>query len=72
MVALGPALLAAFSLKQGELDVMNQWLNALQSLQLPFALLPVILLSSSCVIMGAFANSKKVSAFNINTFYQAL
>ena len=60
MVALGPALLASFCLQKGELDTMNEWLNILQSLQLPFALIPVILLSSSYAIMGSFANSKKV------------
>lgn len=62
MIALGPALLASFSLQEHQLDVLNQWLNILQSLQLPFALVPVILLSSSYAIMGTFANNKKVIA----------
>jgi len=39
-----------------DLSGMNDLLNALMSLQLPFALLPVISMTSSTKIMGDFKN----------------
>jgi hypothetical protein len=57
-IALVPTLLVAL-LSQSDtgLDTLNQWLNLLQSIQLPFALIPVIAFNSSPRIMGKFANS---------------
>ncbi|KAF4665053.1 hypothetical protein FOL47_004804 [Perkinsus chesapeaki] len=55
-IALGPAL--AFAILQGEITAMNgvnAWLNILQSIQLPFALLPVLHFSMSREVMGRFA-----------------
>ena len=47
-VALVPTLLVSLLYRQPggtELDTLNEWLNVLQSMQIPFALLPVILLT---------------------------
>jgi len=58
MVALGPAVAVAW-LTQGfpnTSDETNEWLNVLQSVQLPFALLPVLHLTSQRRVMGQFAN----------------
>lgn len=58
LVALGPAISVAW-ITQGypnTADTTNEWLNILQSVQLPFALLPVLHLTSQTRIMGAFAN----------------
>ena len=38
-------------------DGADQWLNILQSIQLPFALLPVLHFTSSPKLMGKFANN---------------
>ena len=43
-VALVPTLLVSLLYRQPggtELDTLNEWLNVLQSMQIPFALLPV-------------------------------
>ena len=41
-VALAPTLLVALLARSpNKLDVLNQWLNVLQSIQLPFAIVPV-------------------------------
>ena len=41
-VALAPTLLVALLANApNQLDVLNQWLNILQSIQLPFAIIPV-------------------------------
>lgn len=41
-VALAPTLVVALiSRAPNQLDVLNQWLNVLQSIQLPFAVIPV-------------------------------
>lgn len=58
-VALGPTLLVAFaSDKSGKyddtsLDALSQWVNILQSITLPFAVLPLVTFTSSRQIMGA-------------------
>lgn len=36
------------------LDVLNEWLNVLQSIQIPFALIPLLYLVSREQIMGSF------------------
>lgn len=43
-----------------DLDMMNNWLNVLQSVQLPFALLPVLHFTSSERIMKEFKNGRWV------------
>eukprot|EP00658_Telonema_sp_P-2_P059979 TRINITY_DN49030_c0_g2_i3.p1 TRINITY_DN49030_c0_g2~~TRINITY_DN49030_c0_g2_i3.p1 ORF type:complete len:577 (-),score=105.30 TRINITY_DN49030_c0_g2_i3:191-1921(-) len=60
VVAIGPACAIALA-AGGNSNVsadMNEWLNALQSLQLPFALLPVLHFSNSKRVMGIFASSQ--------------
>ena len=39
-----------------DLDKMSSWLNVLQSVQLPFALLPILHFTSDSRIMGQFKN----------------
>ncbi|CAK0786787.1 hypothetical protein CVIRNUC_010001 [Coccomyxa viridis] len=54
-VALVPTLLVSLLYRQPggtELDTLNEWLNVLQSMQIPFALLPLMMLTSSEAIMG--------------------
>ena len=44
--AIGPTLLVALAFRNQDtkLDSLNEWINVLQSVQLPFALIPVSLL----------------------------
>lgn len=49
--ALGPALLVALSAHR-KLDSLDEYLNVLQSIQLPFALVPVLLFNCDHNIMG--------------------
>ena len=44
-VAVVPAIVVAI-VAHGHLDSLDEWLNVLQSVQLPFALLPVLLFTS--------------------------
>ena len=41
-----------------DLTYMNDLLNVLMSLQLPFALLPVLTFTSCISVMGSFTNGK--------------
>lgn len=61
-VALIPALSVAILSEQqeGVSDRMDELLNVLQSIQLPFALLPVLHFTSREDIMGPFANSMTI------------
>ncbi|CAB4001239.1 natural resistance-associated macrophage 2-like [Paramuricea clavata] len=43
---------------------MNDFLNVLQSLQLPFALLPMLYFTNKVEIMGSFVNGKIMCAFS--------
>jgi natural resistance-associated macrophage protein len=54
-VAIVPAVIVAI-VAHGHLDSLDEWLNVLQSVQLPFALLPVLLFTSDTRIMGTFTN----------------
>lgn len=54
-IAILPTLLIA-RYKEESLTGMNDLLNALMSLQLPFALLPTLTFSSSSKVMGNFKN----------------
>ncbi|GAB2223918.1 hypothetical protein Droror1_Dr00004663 [Drosera rotundifolia] len=44
----------AFDSSDGTLDVLNEWLNVLQSLQIPFAVIPLLCLVSKEEIVGVF------------------
>lgn len=54
--AIVPTIVVAlfFDTSDSALDVLNQWLNVLQSVQIPFALIPLITLVSKEQVMGIF------------------
>lgn len=54
--AIVPTIIVAvvFNSSEGSLDVLNEWLNVLQSMQIPFALIPLLTLVSSEKVMGIF------------------
>ncbi|KAE8701185.1 Metal transporter Nramp2 [Hibiscus syriacus] len=54
--AIIPTIIVAliFDTSERTLDVLNEWLNVLQSIQIPFALIPLLCLVSKEQIMGAF------------------
>lgn len=55
-IAILPTFLVAKFQNIEDLSGMNDMLNALMSMQLPFAILPVISMTSSTNIMGDFKN----------------
>ncbi|XP_036419462.1 natural resistance-associated macrophage protein 2-like [Colossoma macropomum] len=55
-IAIVPTLLVAFFQDLKDLTVMNDLLNALQSIQLPFALFPILTFTSLTRVMNDFAN----------------
>ncbi|KAE8982871.1 Metal transporter [Phytophthora rubi] len=59
-VSLVPAMAVAILSQRnpGDSDTMDEMLNVLQSIQLPFALLPILIFTRSPAIMGDFVNSK--------------
>jgi natural resistance-associated macrophage protein len=56
-VAIVPTVIVAliFNSSENELDRLSEWLNVLQSIQLPFALIPLLCLVSNTRVMGVFA-----------------
>lgn len=54
--AIVPTMIVAlvFNKSEASLDVLNEWLNVLQSVQIPFALIPLLTLVSNEHIMGVF------------------
>lgn len=54
--AIVPTIIVAiiFNTSEGSLDVLNEWLNVLQSIQIPFALIPLLTLVSKEQVMGVF------------------
>lgn len=54
--AIVPTIAVAvwFNTSDSALDVLNEWLNVLQSIQIPFALIPLITLVSKEEVMGVF------------------
>ncbi|XP_029341281.1 protein Malvolio-like [Acyrthosiphon pisum] len=56
LVAIAPTFYVAFFSNINDLTGMNDLLNAVMSLQLPFATLPVIAFTSNPRIMGEFTN----------------
>ncbi|TVU49430.1 hypothetical protein EJB05_00743 [Eragrostis curvula] len=54
--AIVPTIIVAlyFNASDSALDVLNEWLNVLQSIQIPFALIPLITLVSKEQVMGVF------------------
>lgn len=58
-VAILPAVVVAAVTKNASTSLSNlgEWLNVLQSIQLPFALIPVLICTSDPRIMGKFKNT---------------
>ncbi|XP_064644350.1 uncharacterized protein LOC135498109 [Lineus longissimus] len=56
-IAMVPTIIVAL-IATNDLDAMNTWLNILQSVQLPFALLPILHFTNSQRIMGEFKNGR--------------
>ncbi|CAN4122599.1 unnamed protein product [Withania somnifera] len=54
--AILPTIVVAliFNRSESSLDVLNEWLNVLQSIQIPFALIPLLTLVSKEDLMGTF------------------
>ncbi|KAA8528477.1 hypothetical protein F0562_035832 [Nyssa sinensis] len=54
--AIVPTIIVAlvFNRSEGSLDVLNEWLNVLQSIQIPFALIPLLTMVSKERVMGVF------------------
>ncbi|KAL0432552.1 UNVERIFIED_CONTAM: Metal transporter Nramp2 [Sesamum latifolium] len=54
--AIIPTIIVAlvFNKSESSLDVLNEWLNVLQSIQIPFALIPLLTLVSKEQVMGVF------------------
>ncbi|CAM9236002.1 unnamed protein product [Choristocarpus tenellus] len=65
VIALGPALVVTIALRDDptSTDRMSAWLNVLQSLQLPFAIIPLLTFCSSESIMGEFKIGWMTSVF---------
>ncbi|XP_055892431.1 natural resistance-associated macrophage protein 2-like isoform X4 [Biomphalaria glabrata] len=57
-IAILPTVLVAIFSGMDDMTTMNDLLNVLMSLQLPFALLPIITFTSSPVIMAEFQNGR--------------
>jgi hypothetical protein len=70
-VALVPALIVSLLTRNDSgstaLDELNQWLNLLQSVQLPFALIPVLAFNGSEALMGKFKNGRAMTAVTVCT-----
>lgn len=66
-IAIIPTVTIAFQ-SMDRLTELNDFLNALMSLQLPFALFPLITFTSSRRVMGDFVNgfATKIIAFSIS------
>lgn len=56
MIAVIPTFAVAFYSQIDQVTKMNDYLNAVMSLQLPFATIPTIAFSSSRIIMGEHVN----------------
>ena len=65
-VAILPTFLVAFYSNINNLSGMNDLLNCLMSLQLPFALIPTISFTSNSKIMGDFTNGVMTKLFSIS------
>ncbi|KAL2077412.1 hypothetical protein ACEWY4_026916 [Coilia grayii] len=58
LIAIVPTLLVAFFKDAQDLTWLNDLLNALQSVQLPFALIPILTFTSQTSLMNDFANGR--------------
>ena len=64
LVALGPSLAVCIATGSdtGLFNAINEWLNILQSIQLPFAMLPILHFSSDPRLMRRFTNGRASKA----------
>ncbi|KAD4585703.1 hypothetical protein E3N88_23304 [Mikania micrantha] len=62
--AIVPTMIVAlvFNKSEASLDVLNEWLNVLQSIQIPFALIPLLTLVSKEEVMGVFKIGQTLKA----------
>ncbi|KAF5192506.1 Metal transporter [Thalictrum thalictroides] len=67
--AIVPTIIVAlvFDTSESALDVLNEWLNVLQSVQIPFALIPLLCLVSKESVMGTFkiGSTLKTAAWTV-------
>lgn len=66
-VAIVPTIIVAliFDSSANELDNLSEWLNVLQSIQLPFALIPLLCLVSNARVMGVFVITKVTKVLKV-------
>eukprot|EP01018_Ginkgo_biloba_P014798 Gb_30457 [translate_table: standard] len=64
--AIVPTVIVAliFDTSEDKLDVLNEWLNVLQSIQIPFALIPLLCLVSKEQVMGIFKIGRTMKRAN--------
>lgn len=62
LIAIGPTVLCAIFGDINQLSGMNDLMNALMSLQLPFALIPTLTFTTSRSVMGDFRNGLVVKS----------
>eukprot|EP00033_Pygsuia_biforma_P000830 GCRY01000966.1.p1 GENE.GCRY01000966.1~~GCRY01000966.1.p1 ORF type:complete len:676 (-),score=109.87 GCRY01000966.1:321-2348(-) len=64
MIAIVPAMIVALVGAHSEhtLDILSQGVNFLQSVQLPFAVLPVFIFTNKAFAMGSGVNSRLINA----------
>ncbi|KAK4749423.1 hypothetical protein SAY87_026872 [Trapa incisa] len=64
--AIIPTMIVAlvFDTSEKTLDILNEWLNVLQSVQIPFALIPLLYLVSQERIMGSFKIGPAMKTFS--------
>ncbi|XP_030514593.2 metal transporter Nramp2-like [Rhodamnia argentea] len=55
-LAIVPTIIVAivFNTSEASLDILNEWLNVLQCIQIPFALIPLLTMVSQEHLMGSF------------------
>mmetsp|Transcript_8423 Transcript_8423/g.11845 ORF Transcript_8423/g.11845 Transcript_8423/m.11845 type:complete len:182 (-) Transcript_8423:94-639(-) len=64
IIALGPALATTIAMRENKYatDSLSEGINVLMSIQLPFALIPLIHFNSNAVVMGEFRVGAKMKA----------
>merc|ERR1719296_303221 len=73
-IAITPTFFIAFYQRIDDLSGMNDLLNCLMSLMLPFAVIPTITFTSNRKIMGSFTNGlvSKILSVSLSTFVIAV